>query len=60
MSNAEVYWIGASGKKYRYWSKELPYYCDPEQNGNFIFAKMLMEHGFLSTLARETSQWSKR
>ncbi len=41
MSTTEIYWIGASGKKYRYWSKELPYYCDPEQNGNYIFAKIV-------------------
>jgi hypothetical protein len=41
MSTAEVYWIGASGRKYRYWPKELPYYCDPEQKGNYIFARMV-------------------
>jgi hypothetical protein len=41
MSTAEVYWNGASGKKYKYWLKQLPYYCDPEQNGNYIFAKIV-------------------
>ena len=40
MSTAEVYWVGISGAKYGYWSKELPYYCDPGQSGNYIFAKM--------------------
>ena len=41
MPPAEVYWTGASGKKYGYWSKNLPYYCDPGQNGNYIFAKIV-------------------
>lgn len=39
MVNSELYWHGASGKEYRYWSKGLPYSCDPGQNGNYIFAK---------------------
>lgn len=39
MTQPEVFWTGASGKKYGYWSKSLPYHCDPDQNGNYIFAK---------------------
>lgn len=40
MATPELYWIGASGKRYGYWSKELPYACNPEQNGNYIFTKI--------------------
>lgn len=39
MTIPDLYWHGASGKEYGYWSKELPYSCKPGQNGNYIFTK---------------------
>jgi len=36
----DVYWGGASGAQYSYWSHPLPFSCDPRQNGNYIFAKI--------------------
>ena len=41
MSTPEIYWYGSSGKKYGFWIKKLPYSCDPNQNGNYIFAKKI-------------------
>jgi hypothetical protein len=41
MTEPELHWTGASGKKYGYWSNELPYSCKPNQNGNYIFAKLV-------------------
>lgn len=41
MATPELYWTGASGTKYRYWSKELPYSCKPDQDGNYIFTKIV-------------------
>ena len=38
---SELYWNGASGEKYRYWSKKLPFSCDVGQNGNYIFTKIV-------------------
>lgn len=37
----ELYWTGTSGKRYGYWSKNLPYFCDKGQNGNYIFTKIV-------------------
>jgi hypothetical protein len=36
-----INWSGASGKKYAYVSRELPYSCDRGQNGNYIFTKIV-------------------
>ena len=41
MSTPELHWSGASGKKYGYWSKELPFSCDEGQDGNYIFTKIV-------------------
>jgi hypothetical protein len=41
MAIPELYWSGASGTKYGFWSKKLPYSCDPGQNGNYIFTKIV-------------------
>jgi len=41
MATPELHWTGASGKEYGYWSKELPYSCDPDQDGNYIFTKLV-------------------
>ncbi len=41
MADPELYWPGASGKKYGYWVKSLPYSCNPNQDGNYIFAKVV-------------------
>ena len=41
MAEPELYWSGASGKKYGYWSKKLPFSCDPDQDGNYIFCKVV-------------------
>lgn len=41
MSNPDLYWSGASDAKYGYWSCKLPYSCDPGQNGNYIFTKLV-------------------
>ena len=41
MATPELYWIGASGTKYGYWSKQLPYSCDAGQNGNYILTKIV-------------------
>jgi len=41
MVTPELYWSGASGKSYGYWSKNLPYSCNPGQNGNYIFTKIV-------------------
>ena len=41
MAEPELYWTGASGKKYGYWSKKLPFSCDPNQDGNYIFCKVV-------------------
>ena len=35
----EFVWPGDSGKKYTYRSFELPFSCDPNQDGNYIFTK---------------------
>lgn len=40
MPEPEIYWIGAQGKRYRYWSHRLPYRCDPGQDGNYILTKL--------------------
>lgn len=37
MAEPELHWTGASGKKYGYWSKKLPFSCAPNQDGNYIF-----------------------
>ena len=41
MTLPEFYWVGISGKPYKYWVAPLPYYCDAGQNGNYIFAKFI-------------------
>ncbi len=42
MTSLELFnWSGVSGKKYSYISKQLPYDCDPGQNGNYIFTKIV-------------------
>jgi len=41
VAGPELFWTGASGEKYGYWVKKLPFSCDPEQNGNYIFAKVV-------------------
>ena len=41
MATPELYWSGASGREYGYWSKDLPYSCKPGQNGNYIFTKIV-------------------
>lgn len=41
MATPELYWNGASVTKYGYWSKNLPYSCDPGQNGNYIVTKLV-------------------
>lgn len=41
MPTPEFYWIGASGKVYGYWIKTLPFSCDANQKGNYIFAKFI-------------------
>ena len=41
MEEPELYWTGASGKRYGYWCEELPYSCDPSQEGNYIFVKVV-------------------
>jgi hypothetical protein len=43
MLSKNVIWIGASGVKYRYLSKPLPYRPSPDQpvqDGNYVLAKM--------------------
>lgn len=37
----EFHWVGASGAKYVYWGHALPYSCDPDQPGNYIFCKLV-------------------
>ncbi len=39
MESPDILWPGKSGTKYGYWIKKLPYSCNPNQNGNYIFAK---------------------
>ena len=41
MATPELYWTGKSGTKYGYWSKQLPFSCNPGQDGNYIFAKIV-------------------
>lgn len=41
MAEPELYWTGASGTKYGYWVKKLPFSCDQGQNGNYIFSKLV-------------------
>lgn len=41
MATPELYWNGASGTEYGYWSRKLPYSCDAGQNGNYIFTKIV-------------------
>jgi hypothetical protein len=42
MANTSVCdWAGASGKVYRYFVRELPVNFDKNQNGNYIYAKIL-------------------
>ena len=41
MTTPEFYWQGSSGKEYGYWVHKLPYSCDPNQDGNYIFAKFV-------------------
>lgn len=41
MAEPEIHWSGASGKKYGYWSKPLPFSCNPDQDGNYIFCKIV-------------------
>ena len=40
-STPEIFWTGASGHQYGYWSKALPYSCNPGQDGNYIFTKLV-------------------
>ncbi|MBD3375760.1 hypothetical protein GF406_12050 [candidate division KSB1 bacterium] len=35
-----IYWIGASGKEYKYFIWELPVNFDANQDGNYIFTKL--------------------
>jgi len=37
----DLYWSGLSGKQYGYWVKPLPFKCDPDQLGNYIFSKVV-------------------
>lgn len=41
MATPEVYWSGASGARYGYWVMVLPYSCNPGQDGNYIFTKVV-------------------
>ena len=41
MGNLEIDWPGASGKMYHYWIHELPCSFNPNQNGNYIFCKIV-------------------
>jgi hypothetical protein len=41
MAGHDLYWSGASGKKYGYWNYQLPFSCDPGQNGNYIFTRII-------------------
>src|SRR6266446_9617742 len=36
-----VEWSGGSGSKYKYWVHPLPFSCDPDQLGNYIFSKIV-------------------
>ena len=40
-ASPDVCWVGASRKKYGYWSRPLPYACKPGDHGNFIFCKLI-------------------
>jgi hypothetical protein len=33
-------WRGASGVNYTFWCHALPFTCDPDQPGNYIFTKI--------------------
>lgn len=37
----KVTWNGASGTQYTYYVKKLPYSCNPNQDGNYIFTKVV-------------------
>lgn len=41
MENQTCDWIGASGKKYTYYVHRLPMNFDPNQDGNYIFTKVV-------------------
>ena len=41
MAEPDLYWTGASGKKYGYWVKKLPYHCNAGQDGNYMFCKVV-------------------
>lgn len=41
MATPEIYWTGASQTKYGYWSHPLPFSCNPVQDGNYIFTKIV-------------------
>jgi hypothetical protein len=41
MAIPDLYWVGASGLKYGYWVRELPFSCNPGQDGNYIFCKVV-------------------
>lgn len=37
----KVIWQGSSGEGYEFISKPLPYQCNPNQDGNYIFTKIV-------------------
>ena len=41
MAEPEIYWTGASQKRYGYWSYPLLFTCNAGQNGNYIFTKVV-------------------